>query len=163
MIKAKKSKHFSYNLKAVLKVRTIQEKQEQDKYAEAQRILEEEIKKEKALIEQQTLCYMELRELMMGDVSKNMSSITSRKYFLDKLKVDIENQIQKRKEAEEKKEAQRLKLIEAMKAKKIIEKDKEKKKIAWKKLMDKEDSKFLDDIATVGFDRKKRKTEDETD
>lgn len=159
MSKIKKSKRFTYNLQTVLKVRIIQEKQEQDKYNETIRQLEEEIKKEQALIDQERLQYLELRELMMGDVA-NVQMITARKYFLEKLKDDIAAQTQKRIEAEEKKEAQRLKLIEAVKARKIMEKDREKKKIAWKKLMDKEDNKFLDDIATIGFDRKARQKED---
>ena len=46
------------------------------------------------------------------------------------------------------------------KLEKQSKKDKEKTKEAWKKIMDKEDGKFLDEMAVLGFDRKKRKTSD---
>ena len=40
--------------------------------------------------------------------------------------------------------------------KQVIESDKDKTRWAWKKLMDKESDKFLDDIASVGFEKKRR-------
>ena len=40
---------------------------------------------------------------------------------------------------------------------KVIEKDKEKTREAWVELMKKEDTKFLDEIAIIGFENKKRK------
>lgn len=156
MSKPRKSKRYEYNLHSVLKVRLIHEKQEQDKFTAAVRQLEEEEKKEKELIDLQQAAYLKLRELMSG-VMTNLNEITLRKHHLDILKEKIIEQKEVVRQAEEKKEQQRLALVKATMDKKIIEKDKEKKKLAWKKLMDKEDNKFLDDISSIGFEMKRRK------
>ena len=60
MAKPKKSKRFHYSLETLLKVRSIREKQEQDKFNEACRVLEEEMKKEKlpTYLEKQKLLYL---------------------------------------------------------------------------------------------------------
>ena len=92
----------------------------------------------------------------------NLNEITLRKHHLDVLKEKIIEQKEAVKQAEEKKEEQRLALIKATMDKKIIEKDKEKKKLAWKKLMEKEDNKFLDDISSIGFEMKRRTRLSET-
>ena len=161
MSKPRKSKRYEYNLKSVLKVRLIHEKQEQDKFTEAVRRVEKEQKKEKELIDLQQASYLKLRELMSG-VMTNLNEITLRKHHLDVLKEKIIEQKEAVKQAEEKKEEQRLALIKATMDKKIIEKDKEKKKLAWKKLMEKEDNKFLDDISSIGFEMKRRTRLSET-
>ena len=69
----------------------------------------------------------------------------------------IEEQEKKVIEAEKNRDDQRLVLIEAVKDKKIIEKDKEKQRGLWKALMKKEDAKFMDEISSIGFVRKMRK------
>jgi len=155
MKKPKKSKRFLYNLQTLLKVKDIRERQEQDKFNEATKQLLEEEKKEKEIKEYQAQKYEELRDLMSGQIP-NLQTITNRQFHLETLKTKVEEQIQKRIQAEEAKEAQRQILVQASREKKVIEKDKEKKKISWKKLMDKEDSKFLDDISSIRFDRKGR-------
>jgi flagellar biosynthesis chaperone FliJ len=159
--KPKKSKRFRYNLETVLKVRAIRERQEQEKYHLALEKVKEEKDKEAALIHQEAEEYRELREILTGELGR-LQTILSRKARLEKLKEDIVAQTKKREEAEEAAEVQRLALIEAVKQKKIMLKDKEKKRTAWKKFMDKEDAKFLDDIATIGFEHKTRaRLEDE--
>ena len=154
-VKPKKSKRFRYNLETVLKVRAIREKQEQERYNEALRKVEVEKQKEQALKDEEVRNYDKLREIMSGHMQK-INEIMSRKFHLERLKEKIDEQIKTRESAEEKAEEQKLKLVEAMRAKKIMVKDREKKRMAWKKLMDKEDSKFLDDIAGIGYDRKRR-------
>ncbi len=160
MSKPKKSKRFRYNLESLLKVRHIREKQEQDKFSELSRILEEEQRKEEELNTKIEEKYLELRERMSG-VMTNLNEIISRKFHLDTLKEKLIAQVEVVKQAVTKKEEQRLNLVRASMEKKIIEKDREKKKMAWKKLMDKEDSKFLDDIATIGYEMKRRKKNEE--
>ena len=86
--------------------------------------------------------------------------IQLRQVYLDKLKEDVKSQIKVREDAEEKRETQRDVLTEAVKKTKIIEKDKDKTKISWKKWMGKEEAKFLDDISTIGYERKRRQAED---
>ena len=49
MSKAHKSKRFNYQLKDVLKVRMIRERQEQDQFREAEKTLAREQQKEKEL------------------------------------------------------------------------------------------------------------------
>ena len=162
MSKPQKSKRFVYNLQALLKVREIREKQEQDKFAEAEKKFLEEKKKEEEIKNFQSQCYAKLREIMSGEKGMpNVQEIMMRKVHLEVLQGQVEEQIKKTEEAEKAKEEQREALTKAIKEKKVIEKDKEKTREAWKKLMDKEEGKFLDDISTVGFEMKRRQAEAE--
>ena len=157
MAKPKKGKKFTYNLDAVLKVREIREKQEQEKFQEAERKYLEEKKKEADIKNFQQEKYSELRNLMgTGSKISNFQQVLMRKSHLDIVKTQVEDQERAREEADQLKEDQRQQLIKAVKDKKIMEKDREKKQTAWKKFMDKEDVKFMDDISTIGFDRKRR-------
>jgi flagellar export protein FliJ len=160
MSKAHKSKRFNYQLKDVLKVRIIREQQEQDKFREAEKTLAREQQKEKELIETQENFYSELLSCISSDEITDMDDIKRRKAHLERLKEQVNAQIEFRKKAEKDRDTQRQVLTEAIKKKKVIEKDQEKTKKAWKKIMDKEDGKFLDEMAVLGFDRKKRKTTD---
>jgi flagellar biosynthesis chaperone FliJ len=159
MSKAHKSKRFNYHLKDVLKVRTIRERQEQDTFREAEKKLAREQQKEKELIETQENFYSELLSCISSDKTTDMDDIKRRKAHLE-LKEQVDAQIEVRKKAEKDRDTQRQVLTEAIKKKKVIEKDQEKTKGAWKKIMNKEDGKFLDEMAVLGFDRKKRKTTD---
>lgn len=150
MAQPKKGSRFLYNLEAVLKVRNIREIQEQEKFNEANRKLLEEKRKEKEIKDFQAQKYFELRQIM-SEISTNVNQIMAHKVHLEIVAEKVIQQVKKREEAEEKKEEQRQKLIKAVKDKRIIETDKDKKRVAWRKLMDKEDSKFLDDIATAKF------------
>ena len=154
----KKSKRYRYNLESVLKVRAIREKQEQDLYAKALQKVEDEKQKARRLEQQERENYDILLELMTGRV-QNLNLIVMRKYHLERLKEQIVEQEQVVIEAEKAADTQRQKLVVAMRDKKIMEKDKEKKKMAWRKFMDKEDGKFLDDIATIGYQHRRRERE----
>ncbi|MFH1429405.1 MAG: hypothetical protein ABIH39_06645, partial [Candidatus Margulisiibacteriota bacterium] len=78
-----------------------------------------------------------------------------RRSHLVKVKEDVDEQEQIRNRAEKIREEQRLKLEEKMKERKVIEKDRENRKDDWKKLMNDEEMKFLDDIATTRYNKKK--------
>ncbi len=156
----KKSKRYRYNLESVLKVRAIREKQEQDLYAKALQTVEDEKQKVKKLQQQERENYDILLELMTGRV-QDVNGIMMRKFHLERLKEQIVEQEQVVIEAEKAAEEQRQKLVVAMRDKKLMEKDKEKKKLAWRKFMDKEDGKFLDDIATIGYQHRKRDAHDD--
>lgn len=158
--KPKKSKRFKYNLETVLTVRNIREKQEQDAFNAAQRKLEEEIAKEQALRDTQNHEYQELHDLMASGDIGNLAEMQRRKLHLEILEVKIQEQVTVREDAEKAKEEQREKLIQAVKERRIIERDKENKRIAWRKLMDKEAGKFLDDISSVKFAKKKMALEE---
>ncbi len=155
MSKARKSKKFKYQLYNVLKVRKIRERQEQDRFNTAKKKVIKEKQKEDELKLDQTLHYEELLS-MMGDELPDMNVIQMRKLHLERLKQKVDEQVEVRKTAESERDLQRDVLTEAVKKKKVIEKDEEKTKKSWKKLMDKENGKFLDEIAVIGFDKKKK-------
>ena len=152
MRKAQKSKRFNYNLKTVLKVRNIFERIEKEKFAEAQRKYLEELKKEEEMHEFERQQQVQLRNKLTGQIN-DFASVMHRHQFLKKYKEDVVTQEGKTKEADQRKEEQRERLIKAIKDRKIIDKDKEHKKEAWVKLMNREETKFLDDISTTRFFR----------
>lgn len=157
MAKPKKGRRFEYNLETVLKVRKIREEQEKEKFALAMRKLQEEQEKLKRMVDFKEEKHDELKDVISpGRKIKNFSEIIMRQSHLDKVKKDIVKQDEVKKEAEAKKEEQRQVLEKKMKEKKIIEKDKEKKKVEWRKIIDVEETKFLDDIASSRFTREKR-------
>ncbi len=160
MSQPKKSKRFKYNLEAVLKVRDIREKQEQEKFMTAEKQYLEEQKKEEEIKEFQSQKYKELRTIIEpGAKISNFQEVLMRNTHLGIVKTQVEEQEKVKLEAERIKEEKRELLLKAVRDKKIIEKDKENKRDGWKKVMDKEAGKFLDDIATIGFSRKKREKE----
>jgi flagellar protein FliJ len=161
MSKPIKGGKFKYSLEVVLKVRDIREKEEQDKFREKEKILAEEIQKEKKIKEQEQQEYSDLLSLMTQGNLPDMNIIQLRKRHLETVKEQVNQQIQKRETAEKNRDDQREKLAQAVKEKKIIEKDKEKTREAWKKLMLKEEAKFMDDISGIGYESKRRKTAEE--
>jgi flagellar protein FliJ len=156
MSKAIKQKRFVYSLEALLKVRKIREKQEQEKFQKAEEKVLEEKRKEDELIETQNQAFLELQDLMTGDNFPGMNIIQLRKHQLDTLKEEVQKQKEVREEAEKARDEQREKLNQALKERKIIEKDREKTREKWKKIMEKEDIKFLDDIASINYSKKTR-------
>ena len=157
MSKAEKSKRFNYKLKSLLRVREIREQQEHDKFSESEKKVAAERQKEHALKETQTAHYSKLSALIASKKMPDMDDIKRRKIHLDRLKEQVDKQVDARKNSEKERDTQREVLTESIKKKKVIEKDKEKTKGSWKKIMEKEDNKFLDELAVLGFDRKKRK------
>jgi flagellar export protein FliJ len=157
MAKPKKSKQFLYRLQAVLKVREIREEQEKEKLREAERKLVEEKKKEEEIKDFQNEKYSELREIMTGEQGNtDLQELMLRRAHLEVVKEQVIQQEKVREDAEQKKEEQRESVVEAVKDKKIMETDKENKRVEWKKMMDKEESKFLDDISSVAYSKKKK-------
>ena len=152
--KVKKGR-FKYNLETVLKVKHIREVQEKEKFAIAQRKAEEEKRRAEELRTFENSKLTELRsKFESGQKISDFSEILMRRSHLDKVKKDIVVQDKKKVEAEKALQKQRDDLVHAMKDKKVFDKDKEHKKEAWKKVMDKVDSDFLDEIATQRHVRK---------
>lgn len=153
MRKAKKSKRFEYNLKTVLKVRNIFERIEKEKFAEAQKEYFKQLKKEEEMKDNEKNQQHTLKNKLTGKI--DFASIMHRHEYLKKFHLDVLEQEGKTKEADQKKEEQRERLIKAIKDRKILDKDKEHKKESWVKVMNREETKFLDDIATAQFFRRK--------
>lgn len=161
MAKAKKGKKFVYPLQTLLKVREINERQEQDKLKEAEKKLAEERRKEEELKTLQNNAYVDLRDSMASGELPDMGEIQRKKQNLEVLKEKVEAQEKAVKVAEDKKNKQREVLTKAIRDRQIIEKDREKTKEEWKKMMIKEENKFLDEIASIQFSGKMRKAEEE--
>lgn len=164
MSKAKKSKRFRYQLETLLKVRNIRERQAQEAFQAAERAYLEAVEKEKKIKAYEQEKYLELRDLMSGKTAvTDVQMVLIRKAHLDRVHEDVLQHEAATKEAEHLKEAKRDALIAAVKNRKIIEKDRSKTREAWRKIMDKEDGKFLDDIAVIGHDTKRRAEQKPTD
>ncbi|MFA5113950.1 MAG: flagellar FliJ family protein [Candidatus Margulisiibacteriota bacterium] len=149
----KPGKKFKYDLTAVLKVRAIREKKEQEKFAEKNRAFLEEKEREEAIAREKKGKEAELRGVFQKGPITDFQKVLRRRAHLDVLKDDLEEQVEKVIEASKLLEEQRAKLIEAVKDKKIMEKHKEKKLEEYNKLMSGLELKFMDEIATQRFKR----------
>jgi flagellar protein FliJ len=144
----KKSKSYKYNLESVLKVRKIRELQQKEVLSRAEKKLLEELKRENEIVAAQQIQRNALRKDYTGEIG-NFQQVLLRQHHLEKLKIDKDKQEKVRLEAENKRDKEKEMLVEAVKRKKIMEKDREKKKNLWKRFMNKEENKFIDEIATV--------------
>lgn len=149
-----KSKKFIYNLRTVLKVRNIFEKIEKEKFAVAQREHLEQVKKEQEMKDYQKDMQKQLAGKLQGKIS-DFANVLHRTEYLKKYKLDVIAQEERTMEAEQKKEEQRERLIKAVKDRKILDKDKEHKNEVWKKIMNREETKFLDDLSVSRYYRQK--------
>ena len=158
---AKPGKKFKYGLDTVLKVRVIKEKKEQEKFADRKRTYLTEKEQEDQLKENQRRRRGELRGMMGQGPIKDFADVIRRKAHLGVLKEDITKQIEKVLAASKELDKQRNQLIEAMKKKKIMAKDKEHKHDEYKDVMQKIEMKFLDEIATERFTHQKHLKEED--
>ncbi|MDD5594371.1 MAG: flagellar FliJ family protein [Candidatus Margulisbacteria bacterium] len=147
----KPGKKFKYDLSAVLKVREIREKKEQEKFAEKNREYLEQKRKEEEIKEEKKGKEEELRDVFRKGPISNFEKVMRRRAHLEVLKDDLDEQVEKVIEASKLLEEQRAHLVESMKDKKIMEKHKEKKLDQYNKLMQSLEMKFMDEIATQRF------------
>ena len=124
----KKGKRFRYNLAAVLKYREIREQQEQEKFVEKQKEFQEEKKKEEEIKAFQAEKYVELREELSGGQTIDFHQVQVRKGHLEVLKDEVIEQEKKREDSEEAMEEQRDVLVQSVKERKVLDKDKEKER-----------------------------------
>jgi flagellar export protein FliJ len=153
MAKPQKGK-FKYRLDPVLRVREIREKQQKQVFAEKERILLEEKDREDKLKTWEDELHQELRGALVGEIA-DFSSVMRRRWHLVKVKEDVDKQEEKRIAAEKKRDLERTELERKMKERKVIDTDKSNHKEEWVKLMGHEEMKFMDDIASIHFSRKK--------
>ncbi len=151
MAQPKAGKKFKYDLEAVLKVRGIREKKEQEKFAEKRRAYIKEKEREEAIEQEKHDKEDELRGVFRKGPISNFEKVMRRRAHLDVLKDDLDEQVEKVIEASKLLEEQRARLVEAVKDKKIMEKHKEKKLEEYNKLMQDLELKFMDEIATQRF------------
>lgn len=151
----KPGKKFKYGLETVLKVKEIREKKEQEKFAVKQREYYEEKMREQQIENEKKAQAEEFKKMVGKGKISDFGKVLQRRQNLNVLKEELDNQIEKVIEASKKLEKQREKLLESMKDRKIIEKDKEHKFDQYKELMKQLEIKFLDEIATLRFSREK--------
>jgi len=155
----KPGKKFKYGLETVLKVKEIREKKEQEKFAVRQKEYYTEKKKEQEIQDTKDGQAKEFKQLVGKGKIPDFSRVLQRRQHLGVLKEELDNQIEKVIEASQKLEKQREKLLDSMKDRKIIEKDKEHKLDQYNEVMKQYDIKFLDEIATLRFKRDKYEKE----
>ncbi|MFH1617342.1 MAG: flagellar FliJ family protein [Candidatus Margulisiibacteriota bacterium] len=155
MAKSKPGKKFKYDLDAVLKVREIREKKEQEKFAEKSREYRKEKEQEGKIKRKKKGEEDGLRTVYGKGPIKDFAEVLRRHAHLGIVKEDLDKQVEKVIEASRRLEEQREHLISSMKDKKIIEKDKENKLEDYKKIMQKIEIAFLDEIATERFRHQK--------
>jgi flagellar FliJ protein len=151
----KPGKKFKYDLSAVLKVREIHEKKEQEKFADRNREYLTEKQKEEAIQAEKKSKEQELRDVFKKGAISDFAKVLRRRSHLDVLKDDLSEQVEKVIEANKALEEQRARLVESMKDKKIMEKHKEHKLDEYNKLMQGLEMKFMDEIATQRFKHEK--------
>ncbi len=155
MTKVKKSKRFKYNLASALRVRIIRETLQKEEVQKAKRKVEEEKQKLKVIQDHQQFEHDKIMEMYEGQRPLDLAEVKLRKHQMEQLQIKEDEQKEVVAQAEEKVKEEEKKLLKAIRDRKILEKDKEKKQKLWKKLMEKEDTKFLDDISVSRFFRSK--------
>lgn len=153
MSKVKKSKRFKYNLASALRVRIIRETLQKEEVTKAKRKVEEEKQKLKTIQDDQQIEHDKIMEMYTGKLALDLSEVKLRKFRMEQLKVKEDEQQIAVDQAVANVTEEEKKLIKAVKDRKILEKDREKKQKLWKRLMEKEDTKFLDDISGSRFFR----------
>ena len=153
MVREQKPGKFKYTLETVLKVRGIKERREKEKFADKQREYLTEKEKEEQLEEEKKEKEGELKHIIKKGPISQFEKVLRRHAHLGVLKKDIDDQIEKVIDASKRLEDQRSKLIESMKDRKIIEKDKGHKLEDYDDMMKNLEIKFLDEIATQRFKR----------
>ncbi len=150
----KPGKKFKYGLESVLKVKEIREKKEQEKFAVRQKEYYEEKTKEQQIQDEKKDQSSQFKKIV-GKGTMDFGKVLARRQHLIVLKEALDAQIEKVIESSQKLEKQREKLLDAMKDRKIIEKDKEHKLEKYNEVMKQYEIKFLDEVATLRFKREK--------
>ena len=140
-------------MEAVLKVRGIKEKKEQEKFAFRQREYIEEKRKEEEIRDRKKGEEHQIRQTFKKGPVSDFEKVLRRHAHLGILKEGLDKQIEEVIKSSQKLEDQREKLITSMKDKKIIEKNKENRFKDYQKELQALEIKFLDEIATERYKR----------
>lgn len=155
-----KLKKFKYKLQSILEIKKKKEEEEKEKLAKLFRKLAEEEQKLDDLKSQESLTREELRKAQIkGNVDLN--KVKMHHAYLKKLENLIINQQIYIKEVEAEIERQRNALIKATQEKKTYEKLKEKHLERFIEEAEKEERKFIDELATMRHHRLMRAETDE--
>jgi flagellar FliJ protein len=153
MAREQKPGKFKYPLETVLRVRGIKERKEREKFAEKQKEYLTEKQKEEQLEEEKKEKEGELKHIIKKGPISQFEKVLRRHAHLGVLRKDIDEQIEKVIDSSKRLESQRSKLVESMKDRKIIEKNREHQVEEYEQMMKDLEIKFLDEIATQRFRR----------
>ena len=145
-------KKFKFTLDKVLEVRRITEKEKQRQLAEALRVLEKETKKFEQLNKQKQNSWLILESLKKTNVDPAVITIVYK--GLDGQQTLTQLQDEKVSHARKNFNVKRNELIEVQRKKKILEKLREKQYKIYTNERDKEEQKFIDEIAVIKSGRK---------
>ena len=145
-------KRFKFTLDKVLEVRRIKEKEKQRHLAEALRVLENETKKFEQLNKQKQNSWLILESLIKTNVDPTIIAITYKS--LDGQQTLTQLQDEKVTDAKNKFNMKRLELVDIQRKKKILEKLREKQYKDYLSESEKEEQKFIDEIAVIKTGRK---------
>ena len=151
MSKPKKGKRFVYSLQTLLKVRKIKERQQQEVFNKAEKKLQEEQLKEEIMKKEQAEHLAYVHSLLSSKELPKLSIIQMHQAHVKTMQEKVKAQQEEVIKSEENRDKQREELIQKTKEKRIIEIDRDKTRVAWKKMMDKLDSQFLDELASIKF------------
>ena len=155
MSQSGKKKRFHYRLESVLTARETKKKHQQAALSNAQRIQAEAQRKETEAKAYQAEKYAELRTELDAGATINFSSLILRKAHLERLEKIVNEHVEKRKNADTVVLSEQEKLVACTQAEKIIQKDKDNRRKLWKRAVQREEMKTIDEIASGQFLRKK--------
>ena len=144
---------FTFKLEPVLKLRKRTEERLQIELAELKLSYEREKEKLKELIHTKNRCERDIRE-KYGKEETTLSEVLLYIHYLEKLKMDIEQQEQLLRKIEGQVEDKRNELLKASQERKIIEKLRENSEREYREAENRKERVFLDEIATNKFIRK---------
>jgi flagellar FliJ protein len=148
------SPKFKYSLETVLKVKNIRERREKERFAEKHRDYLSEKQKEEQMEQEKVTREGELKHIIKKGPISEFEKVLRRHAHLGYLKKGIDDQVEKVIDASKKLEEQRSALVDSMRDRKIIEKNKQHKLEEFKEELKNMEIKFLDEIATQRFKRK---------
>ena len=151
MSKPKKGKRFVYSLQTLLKVRKIKERQQQEVFNKAEIKLQEEQLKEELIKKEQAEHLSYVHSLLSSEELPQLSVIQMHQAHVKTMQEKVKAQQEEVIKSEEQRDKEREELVQKTKEKRIIEIDRDKTRVAWKKMMDKLDSQFLDELASIKF------------
>lgn len=145
---------YDFKLEALRRYREFEEERAQKEMADGQRLLDEARDQLTSLIDLQA--ETETAFVQHQKKSGNPSQAAMYRGYLQHLSSDIERQRRKTKEAERQFEEKRQALLEAMKKRKALDRLKEKGEQAFNAENDREEEKFINEMAINRYMLKKR-------
>lgn len=146
-------KKYSFRLQTVLDIKANKLNEKLVELAQVQHILSQEEERLETLKTQKSNAYEELIQIYSLEKSLNIQEVCNYKGFLGKIEIEIKQQEDKIENVMFFVKQKQTEVNQALKEKKILEKLKEKEKIAYYQEFVKQEAKELDDLASTRHSR----------